>query len=780
MNSFAQGQTSAATRRRFSASLATWLCGWLLATGFVTWHAASVGRYLDRVTATRFATDEVETPMRRVPQAIAPDGQTWIRHSLALAEGGRWRLRSTDTDNAPEGRAIYWNSGWALWLEACGRVRMAVTGEPLARAIEGASLWANLPPFLIVMTLASAWIWRRLGGAAGALAAVALAGHRGFYEGFYPAYCDHHGLINAAVLGVVLGALMAGGGWRRKDASEAFPLLPSSEAAVLRAATISAVCGALGLWVSAASLVVTIALTGAGVLAVAMCGARLQADGLVGVPAAWRRWGRVGAAVSVVFYLLENAPDRLGLRLEANHPLYSLAWWGAGEAIAAVMVWRMERKSVRWLVARLAGWGTLVVAAPVVVGVRGTAVFAPLDPFLGRIHHSIHEFEPLWTAVARAGWRPYADELFIVAGVAPLAVVWWMRKPGADQRVAGVMAGVVVLGSTALACVQNRWLLTASAPQIVLAVVLLTGLAMRWSERARITVFAIAGVLWFGPGPWTLACERLKVERLHDVQMGETEQLLYRDIAGALRKAGASRDSIVLTDPNASVGTGYYGQFRTVGTLYWENRDGLLAAAEMLDSGDEAEVAARIHLRGVTHVALVSSHDFLPEYHYALTGSREPAGGREGFGRRLLYGHRVPVWLRPIDYHVPAPLAPLGFKVALFAVDFSTPAAVAHERIGLYQLAKGDAALAETSFMASLTEDASRPAPWLLEGRLMLESGRVAEAAGFFQAGISRAPERDREPLIRALVALLERSGPEGQARARALSERVGGTAGKP
>ncbi|HEY8903757.1 MAG TPA: hypothetical protein VIM48_08615, partial [Chthoniobacterales bacterium] len=403
-----------------------------------------------------------------------------------------------------------------------------------------------------------------------------------------------------------------------------------------------------------------------------------------------------------------------------------------------------------------------------------------LDPFLGRIHQSIHEFEPLWTAVARAGWSPYADELFIGAGVLLVAVVWWMRKPSADQRIAIILAGVVVLGATVLGCIQNRWLLTASAPQIVLAVVLLTGITVRRGEGTRIALFAIAGMLWFAPGPWTLANERQKVAQLNDVQMGETLQLLYRDIAGALRKTGASGDSIVLTDPNASVGVGYYGQFRTVGTLYWENRDGLLAAAEMLDAGDDAEVAARIHLHGVTHVALVSSHDFLSEYHYALTGNRTPARAGEGVGHRLLYEHRVPMWLRPIDYHVPAPLVPLGIKVELFAVDFSAPAAVAHERIGVYQLAKGASALAEASFMASLTADASRPAPWLLEGRLMLESGRFAEAASFFQAGILRAPERDREPLIRALVALLEQSGPDGQARARALVERLGASAGKP
>jgi Tfp pilus assembly protein PilF len=144
------------------------------------------------------------------------------------------------------------------------------------------------------------------------------------------------------------------------------------------------------------------------------------------------------------------------------------------------------------------------------------------------------------------------------------------------------------------------------------------------------------------------------------------------------------------------------------------------------------------------------------------------------FGHRVLYQHRIPGWLRPIDYRVPAPLARLGFKVALFAVDFSAPAAVAHERIGLYQLGRGETALAEKSFLASLAKDASRPNPWLLEGKLMMESGRLMESVSFFHAGIQRVPERDREQLVRAVTALLNGQGAEGQNAARALLDRMG------
>lgn len=756
------------SRNWLCADLWLWMIGSSLAAGFVIWHARAVERYLDRVTLTRFTDEPVETPLRRIPQAIAPDGQMWIRHALELAESGAWRLRSTDVDNAPHGRSVYWNSAWALWLSGCGRVRMAFTGEPLATAIESASLWANLPVFLCVLALASGWVWRRWGGVAGAFTAVAMAGHRKFYEGFYPGYCDHHGLISASIFGVVLGALLAGAGWWARTPRAGFSPLPKSEAEVMQAVTLSAVCGALGMWVSAASLVLTIALTGLAALLACVLKGRTADDELICAPAAWRRWGRVGATLTIGFYLLENFPDRLGMRLEVNHPIYSLAWWGAGEGIAAMLVWWTEKRPVTWLVPRVGVWGVMVLAAPVAIFAEGAKVFAPLDPFLARIHASIHEFEPLRTAILRVGWRPYGDQLFISVLIF-LLFLWWARsKPPVQERLLVGFIGCLAVGATGLGWFQNRWLLTASGPQIGLSLVLMMGVVCRLRCGIRAPAILMLTALMFVPGPWTLASERLLVERVRDVQLGETVQLLYRDIAGALLRSGADPRSVVLASPNTSVGVGYYGRLRTVGTLYWENTDGLRTSAEIFGTRDDAEAAARIHTQGITHVVMISTHDFLAEYDYALRGK---AGGadNEGFGRRLLYQHRVPVWLRPLDYSVPSPLAGLGFKVALFAVDFEAPLSVAHERIGLYQLAKGERDLAADSLLAAVIADPSRAETWLLQGQLMLSAGRLSEAFNSIKAGIERAPAGARASLIKAAASAFSQQGAEGRRLARAL-----------
>jgi hypothetical protein len=744
-----------------------WLAGWVIAVGFVFWHASAVMTYLDRVSATRFSDETLVTPMQRVPQYIAPDGQMWIRESLAMVNNGDWRLRSSEIDNAPTGRPIYWNSGWAWWLVGCAKMRMFFTGEPLPAAMEVASAWANVPLFIAMLTFASGWVCRRWGGTAGALMALGLAGSRAFYGAFYPAYPDHHGLIAGCILGLVLGVVMAGGGWRRLEDTDASPILPDDDKTVIRAMTVSAIFGAIGMWVSAASLVVMIALTGCAGLVVGFAGSRVSQSTVVAVPGAWRHWGRVGAAISLGFYLLENVPDRLGMRMEANHPLYALAWWGAGEAITAVLLWNRQRSSVRPLLWSLMGWGAAVLVTPVVIWVRGAAVFAPVDPFLRRIHEAIHEFEPLSAAISRAGWPAFADTLGVIAAVVLLASLACLRRSStAGARRVVICAGIVAAGAVLQGVWQNRWLLTAGGPLLVLAIAAVVVLASRFQrwQRAMLFLAVIAGICL--PGPWILMRERRHVEQVRDVQMGETVQLLYRDIADALVKAGAGEKAVVLADPNTSVGVGYYGDLATVGTLYWENRDGLKAAADILCARDDAEAAALVHARGITHVALVSTNDFLAEYDHALTGVAPTEKKDALFGYRLLYEDRVPVWLRPLEYSVPAPLVPLGFKVVLFAVDFEASPAIAHERIGRHQFLQGKPGLAEASLMASLAADSTRPTPWLLEGRLLLSSGHLQEAYHFIRGGIERSPEADRAAMFKAAALLFSRAGDVGKSDA--------------
>ena len=137
-------------------------------------HADMSADYLTRVSETRLRGESPTVPLQRIPAAEAPDGQTWIRHALALAEGTDFRLRDTAIDNAPAGREVRWNSAWAWWLVGLGKARAVFTGEELTVAIERAAAWAQVPLLLFVVGAGAAWVGRRYGGWPAALTAPAL------------------------------------------------------------------------------------------------------------------------------------------------------------------------------------------------------------------------------------------------------------------------------------------------------------------------------------------------------------------------------------------------------------------------------------------------------------------------------------------------------------------------------------------------------------------------------------------------------------------------------
>lgn len=352
---------------------------WIFCSTMVVQHTLASRDYLALVGKMGLrGAKEADTPLRSMWPSFAADAETWVRLSLDVSEGGESRERFTHIDNAPEGREVYWNSGWAWLMSRGGMVWQAVdfwqqqrvyslatpaeklklpvpTPLPLPIATERAAFWQNLPVFIGLIILFSAWVGRRAGAGAGALIALAMLGHGAFYEGFSPAYPDHHGLLAATAFGVVLGAIFMGAGWWQSP-GERPGLLPESARAARGAAVFSAVSGALGMWISAASVIPPIAIVGLTGLVVALLqGRALLAQGAKFDAGLWRLWGRVGAAASFLFYLLEFAPSHFGMRLEANHPLHALAWLGGSELIAQVIE--------RWLAPTPAKWKPLPLTA---------------------------------------------------------------------------------------------------------------------------------------------------------------------------------------------------------------------------------------------------------------------------------------------------------------------------------------------------------------------------------------------------------------------------------
>lgn len=769
---FSSVETKAAVGAGSRGRRGWWARGWpvavmALVAGFAVWHAVAMAGYLDRVSAERFVAEPGELVRERIPLGLAFDAQTWIRLSEELAEGGGWRLRQAINENAPEGRPVYWNSGWAWWLIGGGRLWSTFADVSFTEGLERAAVWANLPVLLLMVGGLGLWTLRRRGAGAAAVLAAVLVGHRGFYAGFYPGNADHHGVITGCAAGMILGIVLSGAGWHRAARSgredKGKSWWPADAAAVRRGMTVSAVLGAVGLWFSAASLIPVFVALGVGLL----LAGRPAAEGLVFSGAAWRWWGRLGGVLSLGFYLLEQFPDRLGWRLEVNHPVYALAWAGGAELLA----WWLERgdrargrgmEEARRARVRLAsGLGAVALPAVVVV-LGGGAVFGLFDPFLKQVHAQVTELASLPERIGALGWRHYAgyvviEPLFLlVAG----GLAWRLRAEASGYlpRLSWVVAVLLV----ALGWWQNRWMLMAGGPLAVLAVTVAgtvcAGDGRVWGRRLWVGVTL---VLLTGFHPWQLVAERLAVARHRDVQTFEARQLLYREVARVLRADAAGGAVRLLAAPDASTAVAYFGDFQSLGTLYWENRAGLERAGGLLAAEDEEAAGVMAGRQGVTHVALFG-HDGGGELYWKTHDAPDrPAGG---LGGRLLAGEIAPRWLRPILYVVPPQFSRIESRVRLFAVDFAQTPAEAAYRHGLAAIAHGERQNALRCFLVATREAPQMPAPWfrLAESHLAESAPRAALTA--MLAGIETLPLAERENAALEAARLFSAHGARAEA----------------
>jgi hypothetical protein len=266
------------------------LLTWFLCAILVVLHTLAVRDYLELLGSRgRLGAREAGTPLQQVIPAGYADAQMWVRHAIDGAAAGHLRVRHTEVDNAPLGRDVHWSSSVNWLLRIAQRVQEFFTDDVGARALERSLPWLNAPLLMGLMILLSGWAAIRAGAGAGVVVAGGMVGHARFYDGFLPAHVDHHGLINVALLGLLLGLLTMGAGWWKMERAGRFTVLPASSKQARQGAVVSGVCGAMGLWLSAATLVPMLAIAGAaGLGATLWHGRTAQAEGAQFDPTLWR------------------------------------------------------------------------------------------------------------------------------------------------------------------------------------------------------------------------------------------------------------------------------------------------------------------------------------------------------------------------------------------------------------------------------------------------------------------------------------------------------------
>jgi tetratricopeptide (TPR) repeat protein len=503
------------------------------------------------------------------------------------------------------------------------------------------------------------------------------------------------------------------------------------------------------MWVSAASILPPIILVGAaGGMAILIQGRTAQRNNEQFAPEIWRLWGRIGAAATFFFYLVEYFPTHLGFRLEANHPLYALGWLGGSELIAAF--------GERWLgtpEARWKNWSKLiwpvaaVLIAPTAIILGGTKVFIVADPFLANLHKNyIQEFLPIWKTIQGFGVRMVYQILF-VENVPLIAAILTLTYKGRETPLVVWFVTIATLLFNLMAWWQSRWLLNASGVQACLAVVLVGTWTGNSSLRTRwILALTMVGLL-FVPSAVMRHFGSADDVKSRRVAPRDAVSMLFRDVAAALRASQPSGEIVVLTSPNASTAVGYYGRFKTLGTLYWENDEGLHHAAEIFSAKSEAEAAELIKKYKVTHLAMISDENFIAQYYELLHPGATAEDVKKCFGYQILGDQKIPQWLEMIPYGIPEELKTLKISVMLFKVNFNQNLAQALYNVALSLVARGAIEEGERTFDRLITEAPQNYQPWLRKGELLLARHSWNEALEHTLKGISLAPPLERPGL---------------------------------
>ena len=661
--------------------------------------------------------------------AGASDTCHWIMQTQEMIARGEWRIRRVDYDHAPSGREVHWAAPFHWWLAGLAWMDHAVSGRPVGQSVERAVLYSGPVMLGLLLGGLGVFLHRRISVAAAWWLLLGAVAYFPFYLDFEAGYADHHGLANLCALLTVLFLVVGGIGPGGREARRWF--------------VFSAVAGATGLWISAATEAPVLLALGASVV---IAGGLVRKATLRPVwlaePGLWRIWGWTGGAVGFAAYLLEYFPAHLGWRLEVNHPLYALAWIGAGEVLRAAMVmWRdgVRSPAPRELAAA-AGGAALVLVLPVTIFFTAAKTFVVADPFVWQLHTlHISEFQPLVQILRKGlGWTAAALCLPMLLVVPPLWLVMRRAVPG-EVRAQFALALLPAVVGWIMGWNQVRWLslgFALSVPVIALYFRHAAGAAEK--SRLGFRLWLAGTILVFLPG-LVLAVQAAG-------NAGETTQedmrcLAQRDVAHWLRLRGGDQPVVVAASPSPTTRLVFYGGITGVDTLYWENAAGLKDAAELFGA-PSAETARAIATRlGLTHLVFFSWASLEATLARLQRGlPDDTALPRDTFAAGLLGSPVPPPWLRGIPFKLPDHPALAGSSVRIWEITQPQPPAVALAGAANYFLELG------------MVEEAGRLAPLLarfgddLSANIMLAAiaSRQQDAAGFSAAASRMVARLDR------------------------------------
>ncbi len=613
--------------------------------GGMAWGIDAALRKFERhTTATPPHVDPGES-WRHARLFIDPDAYLWLSYARDLRQSGHWRLRRTGADNAPYGREMHW-SHLPIWSLMGLSAAIEKIGVPPPIALELAG--RGLLPLTGFLTFSALFLVlrRRTGLLAAALCALAPAAL--LLWDFHPLRPDHHAFQIMAAFFCGLALLFSGFGWGPSN---------RTDDAAPRLFLLSGVLGGIGLWLGATIFYFSLAaLALAAAIVLRSSPNASESAGLSMRPESWRHWSWAGAGTALLLYAVEYAPGPFPLRLEVNHPLYALSWLGIGESLYLWARWKHVDPRLSVPRGVHAGLALLAAAAlPALVLFGPESSYLPRTLLMARLHaRHINEFLTVQSFAVQNNENVYFLLLrFIGPGLA-CAGLWLYLQPklrlAFPARLMGRFGLPVFALFTALLLWQIRWRSFAAMSSLLLAIATICALRSDAGQLARCTargVAALLGLQWLiglgiGLYPLTLMWNVTKIDPLY------FKALQLRNMMVKWNDAFPTTPLRILAPAEMAPIAYYFGVGNGIGSLYWENLDGMEAAAECYADplpGNRAQEI--VEERQLTHVVMNEGAQDALMFYDLHTGSSDQAGASRTVGGALTgIGTELPPWLR--------------------------------------------------------------------------------------------------------------------------------------
>ncbi|CAN5883404.1 hypothetical protein BH23GEM9_BH23GEM9_33990 [soil metagenome] len=212
-----------------------------------------------------------------------------------------------------------------------------------------------------------------------------------------------------------------------------------------------------------------------------------------------------------------------------------------------------------------------------------------------------------------------------------------------------VLAALPALTLLALTFWQVRWLGSAAASMLVLLVTIATVYRVAPEARParRPQRLLVAAFLALVLAPFPLLTAAFPWQFGYSAA-SEVPQVVTRDIAHQLRHRLGSEVGVVASGPTTTTWLIYFGGMRGLGTLYWENAEGLRATADIFAARTADDARKLIDQRGVTHLVIPSWDLFTPG-----DPSRQQEQQPDSFIRSLIASDSTPAWLVELTLDMP-------------------------------------------------------------------------------------------------------------------------------